>query len=147
MVTDMGHDWEMRFTWHGSCPVSSCAKVSRPDFLLCGDTALFCYLARRSSAFRETPAHGGPELPRAAKLVDSCHSSSFLESLRLHMYGMVLLQYVPLSWRSKMLQDRSASDCPTCPVHICPPDLSNCFLWLRLAAPGLRAELERARHS
>ena len=30
-------------------------------------------------------------------------------SLRLHMYGMVLLQYVPLSWRSKMLQDRSAS--------------------------------------
>ncbi|CAL1151451.1 unnamed protein product [Cladocopium goreaui] len=53
--------------------------VSRPDFLLCGDTALFCYLARRSSAFRETPA--------------------------LHMYGMVLLQYVPLSWRSKMLQD------------------------------------------
>ena len=77
--------------WQLPC---GCAKVSRPDFLLCGDTALFCYLARRSSrsAFRETPAHGGPELPSCQVgcqvNVDSCHischischSSSFLES-------------------------------------------------------------------
>ena len=53
---DMGHDWETSFGVRAPC----CAKVSRPDFLLCGDTALFCYLARRSS-FRETPAPGGPE--------------------------------------------------------------------------------------
>eukprot|EP00913_Durusdinium_trenchii_P004346 g4029.t1 len=45
--------------------------ASRPDFLLCGDTVLFCHLLRRAGFFRDIPA--------------------------LHMYGMVFLQYVPVS--------------------------------------------------
>ncbi|CAK9040791.1 unnamed protein product [Durusdinium trenchii] len=53
--------------------------ASRPDFLLCGDTVLFCHLLRRAGFFRDIPA--------------------------LHMYGMVFLQYVPVSWRTTMMQD------------------------------------------
>lgn len=38
-------------------------EASRPDFLMCGDTALFCYLLRshggRTSPFRDVPASGG----------------------------------------------------------------------------------------
>ncbi len=34
------------------------------------------------------------------------HEDFLVEYWRLHMYGMVLLQYVPVSWRYKMLQDR-----------------------------------------
>lgn len=38
-------------------------EASRPDFLMCGDTALFCYLLRshsgRSGPFRDVPASGG----------------------------------------------------------------------------------------
>ncbi|CAJ1347069.1 unnamed protein product [Effrenium voratum] len=53
--------------------------AGRPDFILCGDTVLFCWLLRQAQMFRHVPA--------------------------LHMYGMVFLQYVPFAWRRHMLQD------------------------------------------
>ena len=45
------------------------AEVLRPDFLLCGDTALFCYLARRHATFRDTPAQGCPEVTLQDEIV------------------------------------------------------------------------------
>lgn len=91
-------------------------EASRPDFLMCGDTALFCYLLRshggRTSPFRDVPASGGLGRMKLKTFKFgwdlSLKTRWFfgVQYWRLHMYGMVLLQYVPVSWRYKMLQDR-----------------------------------------
>eukprot|EP00931_Biecheleriopsis_adriatica_P005330 TRINITY_DN106856_c0_g1_i1.p1 TRINITY_DN106856_c0_g1~~TRINITY_DN106856_c0_g1_i1.p1 ORF type:complete len:707 (+),score=149.08 TRINITY_DN106856_c0_g1_i1:70-2190(+) len=62
-------------------------QAASPDLLLCGDSALFCWLLRRRSALgRNAGLHLLPAL---------------------HIYSMVFLQYVPVGWQKEMMQDYS----------------------------------------
>ncbi|CAE8639027.1 unnamed protein product [Polarella glacialis] len=61
------------------------AQAAQPDFIVCGDSAIFCWLLRRRSKL--------------------AFAAGFHFTPALHTLGMGFFQYVPASWRLEMMQD------------------------------------------